>query len=296
MTTCGGGAAVCDEEAQNHTLCLAVVRENGADLVLFDATGVPRSFTYSGDAGKLCFSTHGADAVDDLLTPCFDEDGNHGAPDEGCFCGVDTPHLHAHLHDPKKCEDETKTNAQGESDVQYLAQLTLYPTHDSEQQEPLVNMAVSAQLPKQCNSEELSRRMGEHGLSHGSIRQRRMHKIQHGDHEDFLVHNETTGDLTLEHPCLIRVETMIFMDSLCWWERDVSKTVILNFTFSKWRPHRFIFWTTSRASLISIRTVSWQLVQVVTMRTSILVDTVMTLLQRKRLVAMAVLARKQLSC
>eukprot|EP00544_Gedaniella_sp_CCMP2646_P007956 CAMPEP_0202486348 /NCGR_PEP_ID=MMETSP1361-20130828/4939_1 /ASSEMBLY_ACC=CAM_ASM_000849 /TAXON_ID=210615 /ORGANISM="Staurosira complex sp., Strain CCMP2646" /LENGTH=1321 /DNA_ID=CAMNT_0049115457 /DNA_START=9 /DNA_END=3974 /DNA_ORIENTATION=+ len=204
MTTCGGGGTqTCcgEEERQNHTLCLAVVRENGADLVLFDATGVPRSFTYSGDAGKLCFSTHGADAVDDLLTPCFDEDGNHGAPDEGCFCGVDTPHLHAHLHDPKTCEDDMKRNAQGESDVQYLAQLTLHPKHDSEQQELLVNMAVSAQLPKQCNSEEVLRHMNQHGLSHGSIHQRRMHKIQHGDHEDFLVHNETTGDLTLEHPC-----------------------------------------------------------------------------------------------
>jgi len=222
MTTCGGGSkgdyhhhhhGCCDdkmpnEQSSNHTLCLAVVRENGADVVLFDATGTPRSFTYSGDAGKLCFSTHGNGAVDDLLTPCFDEDGKHGVPDESCFCGVDTPHLHAHLHNPKTCKDDDekkKESVQGESDLEYLAQLTLHPTNDddfsADEAERLVNMAVSAQLPKQCNSKELSRHMSERGLSHELISRRRMHKIQHDDHVDYLVHNETTGDLTLEHPC-----------------------------------------------------------------------------------------------
>ena len=220
MTTCGGGdchgccddkkpAAVRSPNESNHTLCLAVVRENGADVVLFDATGVPRSFTYSGDAGKLCFSTHGNGQVDDLLTPCFDEDGKHGVPDESCFCGVDTPHLHAHMHDPKTCKDEDedndekKKNAQGERNLQYLAQLTLHPTGNDfflEEAERLVNMAVSEQLPKQCNSKEISRHMNEHGLTQ-SQNKRRMHKIQHDDHVDYLVHDETTGDLTLEHPC-----------------------------------------------------------------------------------------------
>lgn len=222
MTTCGGGGGDCHgccddkkpaaagaEESNHHaTLCLAVVRENGADVVLFDAVGVPRSFTYSGDAGKLCFSTHGNGMVDDLLTPCFDEDGMHGVPDESCFCGVDTPHLHAHLRDPKTCkdDDDKKKNAQGESDLQYLAQLTLHPTDDdgdfsADEAERLVNLAVSAQLPKQCNSKEFSRQMSERGLTRQSLGRRRMHKIQHDDHVDFLVHDQTTGDLTLEHPC-----------------------------------------------------------------------------------------------
>lgn len=216
MTTCGGGGGddchgCCDDKKPaatnepNPTLCLAVIRENGATVVLFDAVGMPRSFTYKGDAGKLCFSTHGNGQVDDLLTPCFDEDGLHGVPDESCFCGVDTPHLHAHLHDPKTCKDDEskQKNAQGESDLQYLAQLTLHPNDDfsADEAERLVNMAVSAQLPKQCNSQEFTRRMTERGLSRQSLVRRRMHKIQHDDHVDYLVHDQTTGDLTLEHPC-----------------------------------------------------------------------------------------------
>jgi copper chaperone CopZ len=174
---------------------------------------VPRSFTYKDDAGKLCFSTHGNGAVDDLLTPCFDEDGKHGVPDESCFCGVDTPHLHAHLHNPKTCRDDDdestkkKKNAQGESDLQYLAQITLHPTDDADddyspsEAERIVNMAVSAQLPKQCNSQQFTRAMEERGLQRQTLKKQRMHKIRHDDHVDYLVHDQTTGDLTLEYPC-----------------------------------------------------------------------------------------------
>ena len=55
-------------------LCLAVVGANGTDISLIDASGNVRGFSYKGDIRKLCFSSHGQDA-DDLLTPCFDEDG-----------------------------------------------------------------------------------------------------------------------------------------------------------------------------------------------------------------------------
>lgn len=194
-----------DKPDTSHTKCLAVIRENGTEVVLFDVTGVPRSFTYKGDAGKPCFSTHGNGQVDDLLTPCFDEDGKHGDPEESCFCGVDAPHIHAHKYDPKTCKDDSnKKNAQGETDLQFLAQLTLHPMDknaaSSDEVEPLVNMAVSAQLPKQCNSKEISRHMSERGLTQSVTRQR-MHKVQHDDHVDYLVHDHKTGQLTLEHPC-----------------------------------------------------------------------------------------------
>jgi copper chaperone CopZ len=42
--------------------------------------------------------------------------------------------------------------------------------------------------------------MNERGLTH-SKSSRRMHKIRHDDHEDYLVHDVTTDDLHLEHPC-----------------------------------------------------------------------------------------------
>jgi copper chaperone CopZ len=87
----------------NNPLCLAVIRENGTDLVVFDAGGQPRTFRYRGDVRKLCFSSHGNAGLEDLLTPCFDEQGNHGDPDESCFCGVDVPHLHAHVRNPRTC-------------------------------------------------------------------------------------------------------------------------------------------------------------------------------------------------
>lgn len=215
MATCNGGDGsdchgCCDNKKNRQDdsgLCLAVVRENGVDVVLFDATGTPRSFTYSGgDTGKLCFSTHGHVLVDDLLTPCFDEDGKHGVPDESCFCGVNTPHLHAHMHDPDSCHEETsKKSAQSESDLSRLAQLTLHPTDTDiefspEKTERLVTWSVSEQLPNQCNSKELLHHMNERGLTR-STSSRRMHKIRHDDHVDYLVHDVTTDDLYLEHPC-----------------------------------------------------------------------------------------------
>jgi hypothetical protein len=69
----------------SSSLCLAVIRETGADVILFDKSGVPRTFRYNGtkeDFSKLCFDSHGMDGwMSHLLTPCFDEDGNHGNPE-----------------------------------------------------------------------------------------------------------------------------------------------------------------------------------------------------------------------
>jgi hypothetical protein len=69
----------------SSSLCLAVIRESGADVILFDKSGVPRTFRYNGtkeDFSKLCFDSHGMDGwMSHQLTPCFDEDGNHGNPE-----------------------------------------------------------------------------------------------------------------------------------------------------------------------------------------------------------------------
>ena len=177
--------------------CLAVIRENGSDLLLFDAAGSSKAFRLSGKSAKLCFSTHGHDAAADLLTPCFDEDGLHGLPDEGCFCGLDTPHIHAHVHDPKTCD-----GCQSQiKDFSFLLKLTLHPFDGEE-----LKLEESVKLPNDCNSVTLSDHLRNSGtplhVSHGvSILGKRMHQIQHGDHIDFLVHNENTGELHLEHEC-----------------------------------------------------------------------------------------------
>jgi cation transport ATPase len=125
-----------DDDAEDaDPICLAVVREDGTDIVLFDAQGIPRTFWYPtttttttnndnsnnnnnnknvvmekvpGDIRRLCFSTHGLVGKDndDFMTHCLDDNGHHGTPDEFCMCGVDTPHLHAHLHHPATCGND----------------------------------------------------------------------------------------------------------------------------------------------------------------------------------------------
>jgi hypothetical protein len=98
-------------------VCLAILRHD--EVVLFDLAGVPKLFTApkDDDINRLCFDTHGCRGYDDWLTPCLDSDGLHGDPEEACFCGVDTPHLHAHSKD--RC-DSIHENTQIDS-VEYLA-------------------------------------------------------------------------------------------------------------------------------------------------------------------------------
>merc|ERR1712194_553431 len=108
----------------------------GRTVDIFDVDGIARSFgtgdvrsNYSGQ--KLCFSSHGHVNVDSLLTHCFDEEGKHGEPEDDCFCGVDDPHLHAHVHDPARCsEDHQSDKNNEEADVMFLSKLTLLPTDD----------------------------------------------------------------------------------------------------------------------------------------------------------------------
>lgn len=214
-----------EEDEEDCVTCLAVIRESGTEISLFDASGHVRSFKHNGDIRKLCFSSHGQDA-DDLLTPCFDEDGNHGTPDEGCFCGEEAPHIHAHLHDPKTCDDNGPKNGNLEKELMNLARLTLYLSEDLE--DSLYNIPVSEHMPKQCNSKEYIRHLSgaDSDTPPHPVRRQRMHKVKvglpilvefsdrfptyifltflakkHDDHFDYLVHNKTTGDMHLEHPC-----------------------------------------------------------------------------------------------
>jgi hypothetical protein len=164
-----------DEEEDGGVLCLAVVRESGADISLFDASGDVRSFSYKGDIRNLCFSSHGQQA-DDLLTPCFDDAGNHGTPEEGCFCGVETPHLHAHVHDPKTCNEDSNDTA--EVDLMKLARMTLHPTEESKNSS-LFQIPVSERLPKECNSKDVVHHLSTGGDSlHAPLKKRRMHKVK----------------------------------------------------------------------------------------------------------------------
>ena len=178
----------------SSVLCLAVVREEHSDVVVFDAKGEPKAFSFKGNSGsggaKLCFSTHGHDA-DDFLTPCFDEEGNHGEPEESCFCGIDEPHLHAHWHDPNFCVDKEEDGGGGcqagkkktsalktEDALMKLAKLTLEPEEDGEGM-PLLSIPVSDHMPNQCNGNELFSSLNDSGHGESALRnRRRMHKVQ----------------------------------------------------------------------------------------------------------------------
>ena len=200
-----------DHEDSNSVLCLAVVRENGTDVVIFDASGIPLTFRYdnqgtskvSDSSKQLCFHTHGSDA--DLLTPCFDEHGNHGVPDESCFCGVDTPHIHAHLREMCMAHlEQQSTNME-----HLLASQTLYPVSGGELEEASAGLIlpVSDSMPKTCNSQEIQNEFHSHrpDTSYSDYKasqsRRILHKVQHDDHTDYLVHNAETNELHLEHAC-----------------------------------------------------------------------------------------------
>jgi copper chaperone CopZ len=208
---CSQGKDKCKEkdEVDASPHCVAVVQENGTEVVVFDAKGsaktfqVPKSDRSKGNNGEqLCFSSHGDDN-DDFLTPCFDEDGNHGTPVESCFCGVETPHLHAHLKDPGTCNPKRgqKTNKIG-----FLASQILHPVincqlEGSNEQTALLSINVSESMPNECNSKQVFHHKSSLTSSQKTDDSRRLHAVKHADHVDYLVHNRTTGQLHLEHPC-----------------------------------------------------------------------------------------------
>ena len=186
--------------------CVAIVRENGF-VDVYDTKGQVKSFTTGADHAKICFSSHGHN-VDEFLTPCFDDEGLHGEPDEGCFCGIDTPHLHAHVHNDKTCKDKegNKSSGGGDGDLTKLAKLTLYPV-EADMEQAFVrsqSMPVSDSLPNQCNSKEMKKSLSFGGADatekYSSSRQN-VFKVEHTDHYDTLVHNAKTGNMTLEHDC-----------------------------------------------------------------------------------------------
>jgi len=221
-------------------MCVAVVR--GDEIDVFDARGNARTFAlatrsssrqhanHTTNHAKLCFSTHGLGTIDtdDMLTPCFDEDGEHGEPEETCFCGLETPHLHAHLHDHKRCIDDAN-NPSGSSsakgcasastttadvDLGFLAQVTLHPVdnfndegnekernyQDEKTTGTLANIPITASLPKECNSREVLGSLTDRGLDVSSKQKSRcISMVQHEDHVDHLMHDEGTGNLHLEH-------------------------------------------------------------------------------------------------
>jgi hypothetical protein len=117
------------------------------------------------------------------LTPCFDEDGNHGTPEESCFCGVETPHLHAHLHDPKTCDvdnDGQQRKSTDEQALMNLAKLTLHPVDGKgDQKSQMLHMSITDRMPKECNAEEFFNSLSDNGHNESSLQnRRRMHKVQ----------------------------------------------------------------------------------------------------------------------
>jgi hypothetical protein len=196
MTNAHSSSCSRDHHEANDHVCLALVRENGMDVVVFDATGVPRTFRskHSHPPKKLCFSSHGDH--DEWLTPCLDADGHHGTPEESCFCGIETPHLHAHIHDPKQCDvnitASSRSNKTADPRIGWLASQTLFPSTEDASRIPITDS-----LPKECNASLTNERRR---WKSGS---RRLHySIHHEDHEDALVHNADTNQLHLEHDCV----------------------------------------------------------------------------------------------
>ena len=247
---------------QNHLhskpSLIAIVRENGTDVDVYDIHGNVKTFqTKDLKSGhKLCFSTHGKN-VDLYLTPCFDNEGVHGEPSETCFCGVTTPHFHAHIR-KDSCNNNDDSLADGNTDdkgnVSDLAQITFHPMESFEEYQTssittataatATTMLTSDSLPIMCNSSELKKSLSEHGTKaskkYQSSRQQ-VFKVRHGGHEDVLVHNELTGKLTLEHECEdcgdTDVHGTLSLITKRAWDNKGSKPSNQNTTDHKFRMH-----------------------------------------------------------
>ncbi|KAL9189006.1 hypothetical protein ACHAXT_011496 [Thalassiosira profunda] len=219
-----------------HT-CLAVLRPDQSAVDVFDAKGRSRTFHVKNARRdlsdcKLCFSTHGAgEDIDGMLTPCFDGNGEHDDPDEGCPCGEDEAHFHAHIYNPEVCGVDGSggclkgggaTARKKATDWRFLSQLTLAPDDDTGEER--YSMPISESLPKECNSLQLKGHLDDKGLklSHwlrwrnegrkdnacpsegycgDACESHRKYPVQHEDHTDYLIYNETNTELHLEHPC-----------------------------------------------------------------------------------------------
>ena len=137
--------------AEADTLsCWAVVDRHG--VVLWDTSGVPRRFCLSSGSRAsckqqqqqqtLCFGSHNSPNVDDLLTPCLDEEGRHGVPEEECFCGEEEPHLHAHWHHPSHCENLSSSSSSKHVEVERLANVMLMPQTQEHQEDALLSPSL----------------------------------------------------------------------------------------------------------------------------------------------------------
>jgi copper chaperone CopZ len=233
-------ATVDEQDKQQHLTCIAVIRPDNMTVDVFDVNGRSRAFRSKNKAlnnkllsSKLCFSTHGAagDNIDGMLTYCFNGKGEHGEPDdEVCPCGEEEPHLHAHIHNPEVCSSGSENDNKGRicnvakqhanNNWRFLSQLTLHLVEDdnSDDDNPpndgLANLPINSSMPKQCNAEALQQHLSDNGLQiprreccnseekKNECDKHRKFPVRHEDHTDYLVHNEASGQLHMEHPCV----------------------------------------------------------------------------------------------
>lgn len=197
-----------DNETSGHTKpqCLAILRDDGV-VDVYDVKGEVRSFVQENSESKLttgqakiCFSSHGRD-VDSFLTPCFDDEGRHGEPEEGCFCGIDTPHLHAHVRNYDTCNNLNETS---DGNLGKLAKLVFHPAEESDDVKVKRSLSITMpdNLADRCNSNEVRMNIaGRTNAAEYDSSRYNIFKVKHEDHYDTLVHNVKTGNVTLEHDC-----------------------------------------------------------------------------------------------
>lgn len=136
----------------------------------------------------------------------------HGVPLEDCTCGLQEPHIHAHVQTDSCSRDDTGDSStkkkQKRADWRFLSQITLHLDED----EVHNYVPINPSMPKECNSYLVESHFQEKGLTWATARdccdptpndcqRHRKYKMDHDGHTDYLVHNEETGGLHLEHPC-----------------------------------------------------------------------------------------------
>ena len=229
---------------QHNITCLAVLRPNQTTLVLFDIHGASKSFrlhqqqqqqqtNIDTNLSKLCFSSHNT-GDDGMLMHCFDSKGAHGIPDTHCQCGVREPHLHAHYHS-ELCDDNNDKKGKNNFNWRFLSQITLH----LETTAAMPHMPIHSSMPKECNSSMVKHHLQQKGMRlapRDCCQQdtkdmmtchHRKYPIHHEDHTDYLIHNQQTGGLHLEHPCMSCGENDIhgkftWMHTRSWMEDSTT--------------------------------------------------------------------------
>ena len=122
------------------------------------------------------------------MTYCLDSNGEHGVPnEEGCYCGEEEVHLHAHLYNKRTCgcDGNAAAAAGKDKDIGFLCSVKLYLDECNEPHSDVI--PIHAGLPRGCNGSSVKKNL-IHSTS--STDDHNTHDPKHDHHHDIEHHDD----------------------------------------------------------------------------------------------------------